>query len=107
MGMSQIHKEILGKTWPDITRDLDTQKVLQESEGIFSVEDRIQIKNGQDNADKNDILLHILLEKDPDKYSAFVDILERGKQLCLTNKLLKSGRSDHFLFRLMNFYYPK
>lgn len=97
VGMSQMHKEILNKTWSDITRYLKTKKVLQESEGIFSIEDRMQIKNAQDKADKNDMLT-ILLKKVPDKYDAFVDILEKGKQLCLTNKLLKAGRSDDFLF---------
>ncbi len=92
--MTQTHKDILSQQWADITRDLETNKVLKAlmSKRIFYGEDKMRIDEETAAHDKNDKLLTILLQKDPDAFDDFVEILLCGTQSFIACKLLKAGK---------------
>ena len=62
------------------------------SKGIFDGEDKMRIDKGETRRKKNDMLLTILLEKTPDAFDDFVEILQEGTQSFLAIRLLKAGK---------------
>ncbi len=92
--MNDMHKEIIGRHWKKLKKDLEGDKVLLDlmEKGIFIGEDQTQIEQKQNRHEKNNVLLNILLKKDPDAFSAFVEILRSGTQWFFAYDLLKAGR---------------
>ncbi|XP_078378453.1 uncharacterized protein LOC144661526 [Oculina patagonica] len=105
IGMSKTHQDILSQQWTDITKDLETNKVLKAlmTKCIFDGEDKMRIDQKTAAHDKNDKLLTILLGKDPDAFDDFVEILQGGTQSFIACKLLRAEnekyREEHKAFK--------
>ncbi|XP_022805670.1 uncharacterized protein LOC111342815 [Stylophora pistillata] len=96
-GMTDMHKEIINCQKEAIVKDLEVTKILKKlmTKRIFDEKDKKAIEKKTNDRLRSSKLLDILLDKVPDRFSDFVDILCDGTQKFLAIGLLKEESKEY------------
>ncbi|XP_022802030.1 uncharacterized protein LOC111339610 isoform X2 [Stylophora pistillata] len=95
--MTDMHKEIINCQKEAIVKDLEVTKILKKlmTKRIFDEKDKKAIEKKTNDRLRSSKLLDILLDKVPDRFSDFVDILCDGTQKFLAIGLLKEESKEY------------
>ena len=95
-----MHMEILNRHWENIMKGLQAEQMLEKlmDRKIFDSDDKDAMKRKTSPRAKSEMLLETLLQKIPDPFNHFVDILSiEAKELAFD--LLKEGILIYFKMR--------